>query len=175
MVRCESGRSHDAPRASAWKRRWRNWPPTCGAGAAISASAKLLASSGQLPAGSVRDFVWHSGDNGKQPVVVGQLSWYGAYVQNWRATRPVAAEGPGTSPAPRPYPSRFPIPISKRSGSRIWRMRASVTISNRRVRTRTHGGVAGAAGNRCPLCRSSRLFGNWPLPPGPSPGSSSLN
>src|SRR5216110_1068399 len=45
-------------------------PHICGAGAVISASAKLLASSGHLPTGSVRDFVWHSGDNGKQPVVV---------------------------------------------------------------------------------------------------------
>jgi hypothetical protein len=38
-------------------------------------------------------------------------------------------------------------------------MRASVTISNRPVRTRTHGGVAGVSGQRLPLCRSSRLTG----------------
>jgi len=82
------------------------------------------ASSCQLLAGSVRDSVWHSGDNGKHPVVVGQLSWHGAYVQNWRATRPVAAEALGISPMPKPYPSRFPMPTSNRSGSRIWRMRA---------------------------------------------------
>jgi len=144
-------------RASASKRRWRNWLHTCGAGAAISASAKLLASSCLLLAGSVRGFVWHSGDNGKHPVVVGQLSWQWAYVQNWRAKRPVSDSAPGTSPTPRPYPSRFLMPISKRSGSRLWRMRASVTISNRHVRTCTHGGVAGVSGQPLPLCRSNAV------------------
>ena len=142
-------------RASASKRRWRNWPPICGVSAATSVSAKLLASSRHLLAGSVRDFVWHSGDNGKHPVVVGQLSWHWAYVPNWLGTPPGAAAVPGTSPTPRPYPSRFPRPISNRSVSRIWRMRASVTISNRRVRTRTHGGVAGVSGQPLPLCRSN--------------------
>jgi hypothetical protein len=39
-------------------------------------------------------------------------------------------------------------------------MSVSVTISNRRVRTRTHGGVAGVSGQPLPLCRSSRQ----PLP-----------
>jgi hypothetical protein len=151
----ESGRSHDAQRASASKRRCRNWSRICGAGAATSVSAKLLASSRTLLAGSVRDFVWHSGDNGKHPVVVGQLSWNGASAQNWRATRLAAAAVPGTSPTPRPYPSRFPRPILNRSVSRIWRMRVSVTISNRRVRTRTHGGVAGVSGQPLPLCRSN--------------------
>ena len=65
-------------------------------------------------AGSVRDFVWNSGDNRKQLVVVGQLSWHAAYAQSWRATRPVAAEVPGTSPTSKPYPSRFPMPTSNR-------------------------------------------------------------
>jgi hypothetical protein len=51
----ESGRSHDAQRASASKRRCRNWPHICGAGAAISASAKLLASSSHLLAGFCRE------------------------------------------------------------------------------------------------------------------------
>jgi hypothetical protein len=34
-----SEKSRDGPGASAWKRRWRNWPRICGAGAAISDSA----------------------------------------------------------------------------------------------------------------------------------------
>jgi len=34
-------------------------------------------------------------------------------------------------------------------------MAASVTNSNRRVRTRTHGGVAGVGGWPPPLCRSN--------------------
>ena len=46
-------------------------------------------------------------------------------------------------------------------------MRTSVTISNRRVRTRTHGGVAGVSGQPLPLCRSNApVFSNskrqWP-------------
>jgi hypothetical protein len=85
-------------------------------------------------------------------------SW--VYVPHWLGTQPVAAAVPGTSPTPRPYPSRFPRPISNRSVSRIWRMCTSVTISNRRVRTRTHGGVAGVSGQPLPLCRSSRLLAN---------------
>ena len=36
-------------------------------------------------------------------------------------------------------------------------MDASVTDSNRRVRTRTHGGVAGVRGRPRPLCRSMLL------------------
>src|SRR2546427_8410345 len=39
-------------------------------------------------------------------------------------------------------------------------MGSSLTNSNRRVRTRTHGGVAGISGQPLPLCRSSRLHGN---------------
>jgi len=39
-------------------------------------------------------------------------------------------------------------------------MDASVTDSNRRVRTRTHGGVAGVRGRPRPLCRSYRQFGS---------------
>src|SRR5208282_1255965 len=101
------------------------------------------------------------------PVVVGQLSWHWASAQNWRATRLAAAAVPGTSPTPRPYPSRFPRPILNRSVSRIWRMRVSVTISNRRVRTRTHGGVAGVSGQPLPLCRSNAVIGKAESGPKP--------
>ena len=98
-------------------RRWRNWPHICGAGAAISASAKLLASSCLLLAGSVRVFVRPSGGNGKQPVVVGQPSWHWAYVQNWRATRPVADADPGTSLTPRPGGFQSAVRIGSKSVS----------------------------------------------------------
>ena len=76
-----------------------------------------------------------------------------AYVQNWRAT-------PGTSPTPRPYPSRFPTPISTHSGFRIWRMRASLasvtsrTAVYRPVRTAVW---QGSAGNRCPYADQTQL------------------
>src|SRR6266571_362092 len=51
---------------------------------------------------------------------------------------------------------------SNRSDFRPYTRSASVTISNRRVRTRTHGGVAGVSGQPLPLCRSYGIFGNWP-------------
>jgi hypothetical protein len=47
-------------------------------------------------------------------------------------------------------------------------MDASVTDSNRRVRTRTHGGVAGVRGRPRPLCRSTALItrdSEWKSPP----------
>jgi hypothetical protein len=40
-------------------------------------------------------------------------------------------------------------------------MVASETDSNRRVRTRTHGGVAGVRRQLRPLCRSCRPMGRW--------------
>ena len=46
-------------------------------------------------------------------------------------------------------------------------MGASATYSNRRVRTRTHGGVAGVSGRPLPLCQSrsiiSRSMGFAPM------------
>src|SRR5712691_435896 len=41
-------------------------------------------------------------------------------------------------------------------------MNANVTLSNRRVRTRTHGGVAGVSGQPLPLCRSNAQTGKVP-------------
>src|SRR5439155_3237455 len=91
------------------------------------------------------------------PVGVGQLSWHWAYVQNWRATPPVAAAAPGTSPTPRPYPSRFPTPISTHSGFRIWRMRASVTSRTAVYRPVRTAVWQGSAGNRCPYADQTPL------------------
>src|SRR5258708_10702333 len=50
---------------------------------------------------------------------------------------------------------------SNRSDFRPYTRRASVTISNRRVRTLMHGGVAGVGGQPPPLCPSSPFFGMW--------------
>src|SRR5450759_1032819 len=50
---------------------------------------------------------------------------------------------------------------SNRSDFRPYTRNASVTISNRRVRTRMHGGVAGVGGQPPPLCRSNGILGNW--------------
>ena len=52
---------------------------------------------------------------------------------------------------------------SNRSDFHPYPRRASVTISNRRVRTRTHGGVAGVGGQPPPLCRSNGVLGSWDL------------
>jgi hypothetical protein len=47
-----------------------------------------------LCARSIEPFdVWHSGDNGKQPVDVGQPSWHRAYVRNWRPLVPRPRQG----------------------------------------------------------------------------------
>jgi len=46
---------------------------------------------------------------------------------------------------------------SNRSDFRPYTRSVSATNSNRRVRTRTHGGVAGVGGQPPPLCRSSRV------------------
>ena len=59
------------------------------------------------------------------------------------------------------------MPTSNRSVFRPWRVSASVTISNRRVRTRTHGGVAGDSGQPLPLCRSIGILGKWESCPSP--------
>jgi hypothetical protein len=50
---------------------------------------------------------------------------------------------------------------SNRSGFRHCSRNVSVSDSNRRVRTRTHGGVAGVGGQPPPLCRSSHINGHY--------------
>ncbi len=68
---------------------------------------------------------------------------------DFRATRPGACTDPGFWHGPRPFKSGFPV----------CSMGVSVTDSNRRVRTRTHGGVAGVGGRPPPLRRSRRSRG----------------
>jgi RNA-directed DNA polymerase len=58
----------------------------------------------------------------------------------------VADSAPGTSRRPRPCLWGFLIGTSNRSDFRHCSRNVSVTDSNRRVRTRTHGGVAGVGG-----------------------------
>jgi len=64
----------------------------------------------------------------------------------------------GTLHAPRPLLSVFPMPISDRSGFRHCLRSVSVIHSNRRVRPRTHGGVAGSAGDCRPY---ADLVADW--------------
>src|ERR1022692_3456408 len=57
-----------------------------------------------------------------------------------------AGSGRGPWRRPRPYLWGFRMPTSNRSDFLHCSRSVSVTISNRRVRTRTHGGVAGVGG-----------------------------
>jgi hypothetical protein len=66
-----------------------------------------------------------------------------------------SGRGPWSSRKARLFQWDFPMPTSNRSAFQHWSMVASVTDSNRRVRTRTHGGVAGVRGQPRPLCRSN--------------------
>ena len=100
------------------RRRWRNWPRICGAGAAISASAKHPKCSFTSPAGSACGFGRLCGGNGKPHVVAGRHCCNWGCVHGWRATRLAAGEAPGTSRGPRPYLSGFPMPTSNRSDFR---------------------------------------------------------
>ena len=103
-------------------------------------------------------------NSGKHHVVVGQLSWHWGYARNWRATPLAVDMALDTSRRPRPSLLGFPMLTSNRSDFRPYTRNASVTISNRRVRTRMHGGVAGVGGQPPPLCRSNGVIGNWLFP-----------
>ncbi|SPE34068.1 hypothetical protein SBA3_2090005 [Candidatus Sulfopaludibacter sp. SbA3] len=61
----------------------------------------------------------------------------------WRAIPPAAVAARGFSRRPRPCRWGFPMLTSNRSDFRHCSRNVSVTDSNRRVRTPTHGGVAG--------------------------------
>jgi hypothetical protein len=86
------------------------------------------------------------GDSGKHRVVAEQRWRNSGCARVWQATPLVAGSVPGTSRRPRPCLWGFPMPISNRSDFRHCSRTVSVTDSNRRVRTRTHGGVAGVTG-----------------------------
>ena len=152
----ESERLHDVQRASASMRRSRNWPHICGAGAAIPASAKLLASSCLLLAGSVHVFAWHFGGNGKQPIVVGQLSWALGVRPKLASNTASSSRGPWYLAHAKALSVALPTAYFKSLALPNLEDATSVTISNRRVRTRTHGGVQGSAGNRCPYADQTR-------------------
>ena len=64
----------------------------------------------------------------------------------WRAIPPAAVAALGTSRRPRPWLWGFRMRTSNRWDFRPCSRTVSVTVSNRRVRTRTHGGVAGVGG-----------------------------
>jgi group II intron reverse transcriptase/maturase len=110
----DSGKSREGQRESAWKRRWMRWPRICGAGMAISDSAKRLKCSFTLPAGSGCDSGRPCGGSGKHGAVVGRLCWNSEYVRGWQATPPVAGSVTGTSLGPMLCLLGFPIPTSHR-------------------------------------------------------------
>jgi hypothetical protein len=94
----------------------------------------------------------------QQPLVLKQRCWNWGCVRGWRATRLAAATGPGISHGLKPLLLGFPMRTSNRSAFRHCSRNVSGTYSNRRVRTRMHGGVAGVGGRPPPLCRSSRGY-----------------
>src|SRR6185437_12163905 len=74
----------------------------------------------------------------------------------WKRSRPVVSRKE-QSPVYRAFQCVLQIARS----SVIGRGSVGVTISNRRIRTRTYGGVAGDGGRPLPLCRS---FGSIDVP-----------
>jgi RNA-directed DNA polymerase len=72
--------------------------------------------------------------------------WNWGCFRGWPAIRLAADLALGISRRPKPSPWGFLTRTSNRSDFHHCSRRASVTDSNRRVRTRTHGGVAGVGG-----------------------------
>jgi hypothetical protein len=70
----------------------------------------------------------------------------GVLPRGWQATPLVAVAALGILRGPRPCPWGFPMRTSNRSDFLHCSRTVSVTDSNRRVRTRTHGGVARVGG-----------------------------
>src|SRR5215831_16997408 len=68
----------------------------------------------------------------------------------------------GLWPIRKPCMLRFRMPISATAVFLRCSSSVSPNVSNRRVRTRTHGGVAGVGGRPPPLCRSNRVPFTWP-------------
>src|ERR1039457_1649689 len=89
------------------------------------------------------------GGSGKHRAVAGRLCWNCGCESRWRAIQPVAVAALGISRRPRPWPWGFRMRTSNRWDFHHCARTVSVTVSNRRVRTRTHGGVAGGG---APLC-----------------------
>jgi hypothetical protein len=104
------------------------------------------------PAGSGCDSGRLCGGSGKHRAVAGRLCWNWGCVRGWQVIPLAVGLVPGTSRRPRPCPWGFPMHTSNRSAFLHCSRTVSVTNSNRRVRTRTHGGVAGCvkkARKRC--------------------------
>src|SRR5215813_12059649 len=118
-------------KVSASRRPWRSWPPTCGVGAAISASAKRHRNSSSLLVGSGCDFEWLFGGSGKLHVVAGPHFSNWGDARDWRTTPLAVIVVPDTSHRPRPSLSGFPMLTSNRSDFHPYTRRASVTNSNR--------------------------------------------
>jgi hypothetical protein len=95
-------RSRAGPKASVSRRRSPNWLRTCGAGAAISASAKRRKRWSISLAGSGCDYEPRCGGSGKHRAAAGRRWWHSGSVRNWPAIRPAAVAVLGTSPGPRP-------------------------------------------------------------------------
>src|ERR1035437_5322088 len=86
------------------------------------------------------------GGSGKHRAVAAPRYWNWGCESRWRAIPPAAVAALGISRRPRPWLWGFLMRTSNRWDFHHCSRTVSVTISNRRVRTRTHGGVAGVGG-----------------------------
>ena len=111
-----------------------------------------------LTRGSGGDFGLRLWRQWKTHAVAGQRCWNSGYVRGLAAIPPGAVAARGTSPQPRLCQLGFRTATSTRSDFRHWSRKCCVTNSNRRVRTRTHGGVAGIAGDRRPYAESTSFM-----------------
>ncbi len=144
----ESARADGASRKS---------PRSCRAissdGAPTSASAKPLqccAISTSGPGGGCVPSPGSSGSVGA-PALRGCDAAASAGI--WRRKPPVAHMVPGGSATARRSPSPCQMPSSPRLASQPWQPNVSPSSPNRRIRTRTYGGVGGAEPRGSPLSR----------------------
>ena len=89
---------------------------------------------------------WQARHRGHHAAGAERLCWNLGSARDWPIIRPAAVVVLGTSHGPKPFLSGFRMLTLNRSDFPHCSRSVSVTNSNRRVRTRTHGGVAGVGG-----------------------------
>src|SRR5712691_9212665 len=122
----ESGRSREGPGALASRRQWKSWPRICGAGAAISASAKHPRCLSLSLAGSGCGCGPLFGASGKHHDVA-ERHWPHCESRGSCVTRPAVAVAPGLSHGAKPSASGSPMPTSDRSAFHPCLERVSAT------------------------------------------------
>ena len=140
--------------ARASKRSSRNCRVTSSGGAATSASARRLRCCAPSISGSGAGFAPSSGSNGSAEEPASRSCAAGAWLMIWRRKPPAALTALGGSATAPRSPSRFQTTTSAEPSASL----PSPALQphnrpNRRVRTRTHGGVGGEEPRGSPLSR----------------------